>query len=611
MLLRFTLSVRGFKYTDRIDATHIRLLRLPDSPSSSPLRITLETLPLDKCPAYLALSYTWGPSGPLSSSSSPTSPPSPNHLLISLNNHPFPILPNLSSALHHLSTTHPSSLLWIDSICIDQSSATERASQLSVMDRIYASASETLVWLGPATPRSARAVSVIRNVARGAEENVFRWTSTQTYDDAFVASDAASLIRNGLPPPTPEDWTDLADVYSRPWFGRVWMLQEVALSSNPTVLFGHLQLPWDALGRAALAIGLSNALVGLLTHSDGLGPNNSPLILGIVHATGLQILHEWARGEESSFSAVIEGANFSAGIDARHPSSHLLKLLLSTNGFRSTVRRDRVYSLLGVANHLAQMQGQERLGLRVDYASSDDEVLTEFGTGLFRDTQSLYLLSHAGLASRSMPSQIPTWLSSFKSVHAPIMGPNYTNLRPFNASAQPSSSSSPSSQPPPFTIDQPLGALHVKAATPNLGTVEELGETWPDLLAGHVTSCLKILLHCGDIYTYTNQPIVEAFWRTLIMDTDMSGRPAPPSLAVSFSAWFRCIAVTSIFSGHAAHPFLFDLFETLKPLWVLANSRDTTELLPTSSQMLLLLYQFGRCTSRPSPGSPTRNGPLC
>ena len=40
------------------------------------------------------------------------------------------------------------SLLWIDALCIDQSSALERAHQVSLMPRIYGLAAEVFIWLG-------------------------------------------------------------------------------------------------------------------------------------------------------------------------------------------------------------------------------------------------------------------------------------------------------------------------------------------------------------------------------------------------------------------------------------------------------------------------------
>jgi hypothetical protein len=49
-------------------------------------------------------------------------------------------------------------LFWIDAICIDQSSVSERNSQLSHMRRIYQSAQETIFWFGPAVVSTRAAI---------------------------------------------------------------------------------------------------------------------------------------------------------------------------------------------------------------------------------------------------------------------------------------------------------------------------------------------------------------------------------------------------------------------------------------------------------------------
>ncbi|KAL6402131.1 hypothetical protein AUP68_14597 [Ilyonectria robusta] len=579
--MRASQLVFGFSYRDTIGDQHIRLIRLPDTIStSSPPRLTLHTFPLSQRPNYLAISYTWGPPDPGWPAYS-----AHDRLIIDLDGCPFAVRPNLFHALAQVCAARPGSYLWVDSICIDQSNPHERSAQVGIMDHVYTGASETLIWLGPASERSARAVELLKMTAVGAEAKILKWASTQTFGDVFVADDAELLVRNGLPPLTAEDWADVGDVYTRSWFGRVWMLQEVALSRNPTVLIGHHELPWDAIGHTSLVVAFSNALVGLF--AIGSGVQNIPLVLGLVQAVGLQIVREWSKGSHGLLQEALSSTHFTSGIATNHSSSLLLRLLIISNGFQATFRRDRVYALLAIANRLAQIQGGKRLSLTIDYQSSDDDVLTAFGLDLFRQTKSLHLLSLAGLAGREVESKMATWIPSFENVHAPIIGVNYTKLRPFNAcNAQPNDIAN-------FTIDDEKCRLHVEVISPHLGAIEELGEMWPEMLRGEFSSCIKILLHCGQVYTFTQQPIVEAFWRTLIMDSDMVQRPAPPHLAQSFASWMILITIAALCAKIPSNPFIFDLFDSLEPLWVLANSRDTTNLLPKTNSMVPLLFQFG------------------
>ncbi|KAM0434062.1 hypothetical protein ACHAPT_004007 [Fusarium lateritium] len=568
----------GFRYNDKIDNQHIRLLRLPDttSDSSSPA-FTLRTFSLDQCPPYLAISYTWGPP-----EGNPSFYTAHDRRCILLNGTSFPVLPNLYDALCQLCRSRPGQYLWVDSICINQTSLSERSAQVAIMDRIYSGTFETIIWLGPASETTPRAMEVARRLATGAETKILKLARDQSYGDVFIVDDPETLARNGLPPLTADHWIDLGDIYTRAWFGRVWMLQEVALSRNPTVLIGHYEAPWDVIADAASITGMSRATLGLVVLGNGC--EGIPLVQGLLHATNLQIIRQWSQGQGSRFREVLHSVDFSFGIDTSHPWRILLQLLLGSNGSRATYRRDRIYALLGIVNDMTRLERQPRLSLKVDYLSTDEQVLTELGFALFQETQSLHLLSLAGLASRGTESTLPTWVPSFETVHAPILNPNYSSLRPFDASA---------GQDVVFTVDPDRHHLHVKTIRPHLGTIEELGETWSEMVHGSINKSIKILLHCGTTYIPTQQPIVEAFWRTLIMDNDLIQRPAPTDLVQSFSSWITIITIAALIANLPSNPSSFNHFDGLEPLWTLANTRDSTNSLPKTKDMIPLFFEFG------------------
>jgi hypothetical protein len=580
-----------FAYSDKLDQHNVRLVRLPDAGGST-LDFTIETFVLDQLPPYIALSYTWGPA-----QSEPTSPtPSPSSSLhndtINLNSRTFTILPNLHTALQYVVYARPGQYLWVDSICINQGDLDERAAQVGIMDAVYTGASETIIWLGKENEHTISALQTIRQMANGAEEKILGYARKQKLGDVFVADDPDLLMKNGLPQMTSDDWLHLGDLYSRTWFSRVWMIQEVALSRNPACLIGSQTIPWDSIGYAALLLGASNALVGL--YAVGKGRQNAPLVMGITQAINFQTMREWCRGDSSPLHEAYATTDFSAGITRSTPETGLLKLLLGSNGFQSSVRRDRIYGLLGILNRLSKQQGNPPLTLTIDYTSSDDEVLSSLALRLLRETESLHILSLSGEASRGNDSLLPTWIPSFENVNAPILGPSAQYMKPFGLPGE-------TDDDPVFYIDEPHLRLHVQAMSPNLGSIEELGETWQDMTAGRFTDCVRILLHCGARYTFTNQPIVEAFWRTLIMDNDMAQRPAPRRLAQSFREWFFLITLTALITGREHNPGLFDLFDTLEPLFILANSRDETGLLPKSAEMVDKAALFGIYSD---PGNP-------
>jgi hypothetical protein len=88
---------------------------------------------------YDALSYTWGV------------PREARHIVC--DGHDFPITENLFEALRMLrpsGSRTPGRYLWVDSICIDQTSDNEKGEQVWNMFAIYQKASKVVAWLGPA-----------------------------------------------------------------------------------------------------------------------------------------------------------------------------------------------------------------------------------------------------------------------------------------------------------------------------------------------------------------------------------------------------------------------------------------------------------------------------
>lgn len=112
------------------------------------VRCQIQNFNLASVPPYRALSYAWGDTTTRE---------------ISLNGHPLEVRTNLWAALAHLPLTgygtkssscredmlvHEKPWIWIDALCINQNSTEERNHQVRLMGRIYAEASEVIVWLG-------------------------------------------------------------------------------------------------------------------------------------------------------------------------------------------------------------------------------------------------------------------------------------------------------------------------------------------------------------------------------------------------------------------------------------------------------------------------------
>lgn len=137
----------AYAYTPLSDPRAIRVLILePSTELDDPIRCRLEQVSLDDATetaqTYEALSYVWGaPVG--------TRP-------IECAGGTLMVTPNCESALRHLRQARGERALWIDAVCIDQASASEKAVQVPLMGDVYAHATRVLVWLGPGSNDTSR-----------------------------------------------------------------------------------------------------------------------------------------------------------------------------------------------------------------------------------------------------------------------------------------------------------------------------------------------------------------------------------------------------------------------------------------------------------------------
>src|SRR5690348_9778191 len=94
----------------------IRLLYLSPGLEEEALNCELRRVERIDPPLYEALSYVWGADD--------------EKIDINVNKDAFPVTPNLASALRHLRHPLETRALWIDQICIDQDSNSEKSEQV-------------------------------------------------------------------------------------------------------------------------------------------------------------------------------------------------------------------------------------------------------------------------------------------------------------------------------------------------------------------------------------------------------------------------------------------------------------------------------------------------
>jgi hypothetical protein len=127
-----------YQYDPLTSESSFRVLRLLPATSgvdqSTAIEIELSEANLDSPPEYEAISYAWGQEEANAS--------------IVCNGRYLLVTPTVISVLQKLRVTGSSRVLWLDSICIDQTSIPEKNIQVPRMRSIYRQATRVWVWLG-------------------------------------------------------------------------------------------------------------------------------------------------------------------------------------------------------------------------------------------------------------------------------------------------------------------------------------------------------------------------------------------------------------------------------------------------------------------------------
>ncbi|KAK3050510.1 hypothetical protein LTR09_008149 [Extremus antarcticus] len=117
-------GVAGLHQPLPVEGHWIRVMDLKPGRPGKALRAKLRTVALKHNPYYEALSYTWGAST--------------KQRTIKINGeYTVSITDNLYDALQRLRRRSRGQTMWVDAICINQSSTAERSQQVSIMCEVY------------------------------------------------------------------------------------------------------------------------------------------------------------------------------------------------------------------------------------------------------------------------------------------------------------------------------------------------------------------------------------------------------------------------------------------------------------------------------------------
>ena len=265
-------------------------------------RLTVEDL-VNKDTQYEAISYTWGVREP--------------QFTITCNGHEQMVGPNLHSLLVSLRLATKPRALWADAICIGQTNDEEKGRQVRLMQQIYQNAARVVVWLGseddnlaPAAYNAAcrMAGAWIQSLGCEMPDTGYRIGCQEYHLSAEETKDVGPDEKQG--------WAALECLFSKEYWERLWVVQELTSSTVAVIRWGQAEIPWTWIGIAA----------SLIRHNYDKSTNMTQPKLGHVFNACLMFLltdEDWA-------------------------STEFLDLMGLLLRFKVTHQHDRAYAILGL-----------------------------------------------------------------------------------------------------------------------------------------------------------------------------------------------------------------------------------------------------------------------
>ncbi|KAF4629768.1 hypothetical protein G7Y89_g8378 [Cudoniella acicularis] len=226
---------------EQLEDGHIRILNLQAGEENDTVVVEISSEKLDVIKKYHALSWHWG-----SQAETETIKVKDNHNSDSESKiWKLPVKPNLLMALKNLRRVDKDVRLWVDAICIKQSSQNnvEKSEQISMMTQIYRMADEVSVWLGEEGVEGETAIKFIHKIVK--------------LDDA---RHIAALDRNVFDETSARELDFLIRFLKREWFSRRWVVQvackqtEIASARYAKVYCGKHSVDWNTLADAIALI---------------------------------------------------------------------------------------------------------------------------------------------------------------------------------------------------------------------------------------------------------------------------------------------------------------------------------------------------------------------
>lgn len=312
------------------------------------------------------------------------------------------ITKNCEAAIRRLRLSDKKRWIWIDAICIDQSSETERSHQVRMMSKIYMAARRVVVYAGEGTTNTEILFDWLNGLKTEDLDILLRWDLDDLAVDTVISLERYWSIgkerllalfsdpdENRIELSQPELVELAKEFFSRRWFQWVWVLQEVSL---PDV-------------------------------------RNTIVICGTKRITAIRALHALSLIYNDAAGTMIRIFVLLRKL-IKVKKSHLLDILIETWHRKAGDPRDKIFGVLSIANYLDKGRFPE---LRARYWMTTPVVYEYYSAFFIRHHGPTFFLS----LIKSPPNlpNVPSWAADWT-----VPWPNYKAVegRDFAAASRPS-----------------------------------------------------------------------------------------------------------------------------------------------------------------------------
>ncbi|KAK0747007.1 heterokaryon incompatibility protein-domain-containing protein [Schizothecium vesticola] len=346
----------AFPYHPLVEASELRLLLVwPPSDNEDPIHCSLIHGRLGFGIEYDAVSYTWADETGNDSKSK----------TVFINNLALHVTATCEAVLKRARLNSTAKVLWIDAVCINQADTNERGHQVRLMPDIYSHAKNVLIFPGEATDKESRGLYYLPELERFLSP-LATGSLNQGDQDDQPGLDILTTVQHTI-----------EHLFSRRYFTRVWILQEIALARNPIVMYGAYEVPWNTIRtKIARSLELNTVSSSRFHHTRPLLPPEKPLPRALALGTA----------------------------SVRGPSD-LLDLLDKARSSQAHDARDKVFALFGMIPFAS------RFGLVADYNQSVGEAYARVAVLLAAQSGLLPILARTigTTPRRALASWAPDW----------------------------------------------------------------------------------------------------------------------------------------------------------------------------------------------------------